>query len=265
MSFQPVIPASGYSGWIFLTKTLQSQQAVHAKSATLTRAEDYFRANIAKATTAEALVNDRRLLEVTLTAFGLEADIDAKAFIRKVLEEGTINSKAFASRLSDKRYQQLAFTFGYGNLGARVNLTGFADEILSKYKAKSFEAAVGTQDENLRLALNFEGGLADIIKNGTTDRAQFFTLMGNTPLRKVVDTALGLPTAFATLDIDKQLDQYKARLSSTFGTATFADLAKPENREKMIRLFLIRAEAAAQGNGYSQAQTALTLLRGITG
>ena len=38
---------------------------------------------------AADLVADRRLLKVALGAFGLEGEIDKKAFIRKVLEEGT--------------------------------------------------------------------------------------------------------------------------------------------------------------------------------
>lgn len=265
MSFQPLIPLGGYGGWLFLSKTLPSQQATHAKSPTVARAESYFRENITKATTPEALVKDRRLLDVALTAFGLQDDINAKAFIQKVLEGGTIKSDALASRLSDKRYAQFAFAFGYGNTGARVHLRGFADEILSRYKAKSFEAAVGTQDENLRLALNFDAAMRNITTSTTSERAQWFTMMGDAPLRKVFESALGLPSSFGALDIDQQLTQFQQRLSSTFGTSTFADMAQPEHREKMIRLFLVRADLAAQGGGYSKAQTALTLLQGLTG
>jgi len=77
MSFTPVIPMTGYAGWAFLSRTLERQQESFVESGTVKRAAEYFRENIGKATTAEALVGDRRLLEVALGAFGLEDDINA--------------------------------------------------------------------------------------------------------------------------------------------------------------------------------------------
>lgn len=265
MSFQPLIPLGGYAGWNFLSRTLPRQQEAFANSTEVKRAETYFRENIAKAKTAEDLVNDRRLLEVSLKAFGLEDDLNAKALIRKVLEGGTIKSDALANRLQDKRYAQFAFAFGYGNLGARVGGRGFADEILTKFKAKGFEAAVGEQDGNLRMALNFDNAMSNITQSASNDKAQWFLMMGDAPLRKMFETALGLPASFGALDIDRQLVEFKARARSTFGTEKLDEIARPENREKMIRLFMIRQEVASGSSGYNSGQMALTLLQGITG
>ncbi len=47
----------------------------------------YFEANIGKVETAADLVGDRRLLKVALGAFGMDGEIDKRAFLRKVLEE----------------------------------------------------------------------------------------------------------------------------------------------------------------------------------
>ena len=265
MSFQPLVPLGGYAGWNFLSRTLVRQQEAFAQSSEVKRAETYFRENIAKAKTPDDLLNDRRLLEVSLKAFGLEEDINAKALLRKVLEGGTIKSDALASRLSDKRYAQFAFAFGYGNLGARVANRGFADEILTKFKAKSFEAAVGEQDDNLRMALNFDGAMANITQGSASDKAQWFLMMGDAPLRKMFETALGLPSSFGALDIDRQLVEFKSRAQSTFGTDKLSEIAKPESREKMIRLFMVRQELAAGSSGYSSGQMALSLLQGING
>ena len=68
-------------------------------------------------TSAADLVADRRLLKVALGAFGLEGEIDKKAFVRKILEEGTADPASLANRLTDKSYYKLAEAFGFGDLG----------------------------------------------------------------------------------------------------------------------------------------------------
>ena len=262
MSFQPILPLSGYGGWSFLNRTIERQKDAYTESAPIKRATDYFRENIEKATTAEALVKDRRLLEVALGAFGLEEDINAKAFIKKVLEDGTIKDNALSSRLADKRYAQLAFTFGYGNIGARVNLTGFADQIIKRYESHKFEVAVGEQDGPMRQALNFETAVGDILTNAKTTNGQWYSLMGNPSLRSMFETALGLPSSFAAIDIDQQLTTFKERSERVFGTDRLADFTAPAKREEMIRMFLVRSEIASGTAGYSPAQMALALLQG---
>ena len=261
MSFQPVVPLSGYVGWRFLQRTLENQQAAFSDSQPITRATDYFRENISKVRTAEDLISDRRLLSVALGAFGLDGDINNKAFIRRILEDGTRADDALSNRLADKRYQDFSRTFGFGD--SPIPLTGlssFADKIISRFEDRQFERAVGEQNNDLRLALNVAPGLSDIISNTQSVNTQWFSIMGNAPLRNVVQTALGLPSGLASIDLDQQLEVFKERAKSVFGTEKPADLAAPEMQEKLIRLFLIRAEAA-NISATSGASTALTLLQ----
>lgn len=265
MSFQPIIPLGGLPGWAFLNRTLVRQQDAFASSVPVQRLTEYFRDNISKATSAEHLVNDRRLLQVALGAFGLDDDIDARAFIRKVLEDGTTSSSALSSRLTDKRYAQMAAAFGYGDPGAdgpatRIRPEGFADEIIARYRARQFESAVGEQDNDLRLALNLGPGLDELLDTTSGDRARWFALMGNPPLRRVFEVALGLPDSFGRLDIDQQLTTFRDRSQAIFGSADLADLASPDQREALTRRFLLRAEAAAFNATTNTASIALTLL-----
>lgn len=262
MSFQPVIPLTGLAGWSFLGRTLERQQALHADSAPQRRATDHFRANIANATSAEALVNDRRLLQVALGAFGLENDIDARAFIRKVLDEGTTREGALSSRLADKRYARLAETFGYGDLGPRVDEPDFAESIIARYDARQFEVAVGAQNNDLRLALNLDSALSDLLADTQGDRARWFALMGNPPLRNLFETALGLPSSLGRLDIDRQLSVFMDKAKVTFGSDNLADFAQDELREGLTRRFLIRSQAAAFSGFQSSASIAMALLSG---
>lgn len=115
MFFQPTVGTGGYLGWQVLQRTEETQRQTFEKSPVLERDIDYFRENIGNAKTAKDLVNDRRLLTVALGAFGLGDEIDKRAFIEKILTEGTETQDAFANRLNDPRFQALAKAFSYGN------------------------------------------------------------------------------------------------------------------------------------------------------
>jgi len=99
MTFQPVVPLSGYAGFAFLERTLETQQQAFNSSASIQRDTEYFLENIEKVETAEALVNDRRLFTVALGAFGLSDDINNKFFLQKVLEDGTLDPDALSNKL----------------------------------------------------------------------------------------------------------------------------------------------------------------------
>lgn len=260
MSFQPVIVGTGYGGWRFLSQTLPAQQKAFAESPAIATASEHFRATIGSVKTVDDLMADRRLLSVALGAFGLDDDINNKAFIRKVLAEGTLADTAFANRLSDKRYGALAREFGFGDLGARTGFSFFAPDMLARYEARQFERAVGGQSSDMRLALSLGQGIADVTETIPNPATQWFGIMGNPPLRTVFEKALGFPASFGRIDIDQQRQAFQERAMSTFGTDQVADFANPALQEKLIRLFLIRSEAAQSANTSSGA-TALTLLR----
>ncbi len=265
MSFQPVLPVGGYAGWKFLGRTLETQQAAFAKAPANLRDAEYFRANIAKATTAEALVADHRLMKVALGAFGLDDDLPNKAFIRKVLGDGTLQADALSNRLSDKRYAALAKAFGYDLQPPRVGQSDFADKILTAYDSRQFEAAVGDRDGNMRLALALQRDLGDVAAKTTSETTKWFTIMGTPPLRTVFEGALGLPSSFATLDIDRQLETLQDKTAALFGTPGVSQFSDPAQMEKLVRLFLVRAELAGGGGTVSGQSVALQLLQGATG
>lgn len=259
MTFQPVIPFSGYSGWLFLDRTGAAQKEAFVESAAVERITDTFRTRIASITSAEDLVKDRALLSVALGAFGLDDDINNTFFIRKVLEDGTSDPDALANRLADPRYRDLSATFGFGTGLVLTGLSVFADDIIDRYEAKQFEKAVGEQNNDLRLAMNLAPAMGDVLSGNQTDTGRWFAMMGNAPMREVFQTALGFPSSFAALDLDKQLEQFRARSEATFGSSRMEDISSPENQEKLIRLFLLRSETASAVT--STASIALTLLQ----
>jgi len=139
MSFQPVLPLSGFAGWSFLKKTMARQQVALQTVPAQVRDEAYFRDKIGKVKTAEQLVNDKRLLRISLAAFGLEADVNSKAFIQKILEGGTLKEGSLANKLADKQYQKLSAAFGFGDFKVpRTAISTFPDEILTQFRTRSF-------------------------------------------------------------------------------------------------------------------------------
>ena len=124
MSFQPTIPLPGIAGWRFLERTQGAQKAAFEKGPELQRDIAYFKEKIAGVTTAADLVADRRLLKVALGAFGLEGEIDKKAFVRKILEDGTTDPASLANRLTDKSWYKLAEAFGFGDSGRGADRRG---------------------------------------------------------------------------------------------------------------------------------------------
>lgn len=261
MTYQPVIPLSGYAGWRFLTNTLEKQKESYVQSPVIQRNAEYFRENIANVKTADDLVNDRRLLQVSLEAFGLGDDINSKAFIRTVLEEGTIDSDALANKLSDKRYAAMSKAFGFALGTPNTVMSDFADKILDRYQDRSFEVAVGEVDNDMRMAMNLEPALEQITDMASTNNGQWYSIMGNTAVREVFEVALGFPSSFAAIDVDQQLEQFKDRAAATFGTDQVVDFQSEETREKLIRLYMVRSEIA-DFSAASSGSIALTLLQG---
>ncbi|WP_204112714.1 DUF1217 domain-containing protein [Shimia biformata] len=227
----------------------------------LQRDTTYFRNKIGSITSARDLVADRRLLTVALGAFGLADDINSKAFVERILTDGTAGPEALANRLTDKRYRAISDAFGFGPFAIpQTARSGFADDIIARFERQNFETAVGDVDEAMRLALNAEREIEEIARADTSADAKWFTLMGSPPLRKVMETALGLPGSFGKLDIDRQLTVFREKSDKILGAGEVADLASADGIKKLVQRFLTMTQIADDG-AMSPMQISLTLLQ----
>lgn len=261
MSYTPVLPFGGYAGWSLLNRTMGRQMAAFTASPDIQRNETYFREKIGSIRTAEDLVSDRRLLSVALGAFGLEGDINNKYFILKVLNEGTLDSKSLANTLSDKSYLKLSEAFGFGDFSVpRTQLSDFADEILQKYEDRQFEAAVGAADDSLRLALSARRELPEIAAKQSTQRAGWYAVIGSRPMSSFLQTALGLPSEVAALNVDQQVEIYQKKAFEVFGTSDLALISGAESFEKLNRIYFARAQIS-EISFQSPGAVALALLQ----
>ncbi len=262
MTYTPVLPLGGYSGWQFLNRTLEDQTAALAGTPAQARDMAYFRETIGKVETAEALVKDYRLLRVALTAFGLQDDLPNKFFMQRILEDGVVDDDALANRLADKRYLEFSKAFGFGtDLPPLSRLPGFADKVLAKFEDRSFEQAVGEVDGDMRLVMNATRELPEMAAEEGSEATLWFRVMGNAPLRSVLETALGLPSSVGGLDLDRQLEIFQDRADAVFGSDSVRQFADPDNLDTLVRVFLARSQLS-QFTATSSASIALILLQG---
>ncbi|MEQ8897786.1 MAG: DUF1217 domain-containing protein [Roseovarius sp.] len=261
--FQPVIPLTGLPGWAMLNRTMEVQTKAFDASPSIVRDTEYFEATIPSIGSAADLVADRRLLRVALGAFGLQDDIDNRFLIRRVLEGGVTEPGSLANRLADDRYKQLSEAFGFGDvlLGPRTGDEGFGPDMTARFRTRSYEVAVGNQDESLRLAMNAAREMAEIGAEDATENTRWFRILGTPPLRTVFETAFGLPQGVGQLDLDRQLDIFRNAARDKFGVDSIDALTDPAVREDLIETYLLR-DQIKDVTGQSPQSIALTLLQG---
>jgi hypothetical protein len=259
MPFAPVVPVGGLAGLRFVERTYARQLDTFGQSPEIRGEIDHFLAHAGEARTAEALVGDRRLLRVALGAFGLEDEVDKRAFIRRVLEEGTLDPRALANRLADPAWREFSRALGYGDLGGLLGLAGVRQDIVERFRLRQFERAVGESDVNLRLALNFKREIGAAAS--APGEAGWLRILGSRPLRRVIEGAYGLPARFATLDIDRQRAVLEELTGRMFGASSPAILAAPENADRLVRRFLALAEAGAGPAPATRGAAALALMQ----
>lgn len=262
MPFPPAVPFTGLAGLRFLDRTYQRQFELFSSSPEIERRVDYFMQKAGEVRSLDDLMGDRRLLTVVLGAFGLDEDIGKRAFIRKVLEEGTVDSQAFANRLVEPAYRQMSKALGFGDVGGYLFQQETRQRIVDDYRTRQFEREVGESDLDLRLAMNFRREAVRIVEEGGTERTMWLKLLGSQPLRSVVEGALGLNAGFATLDLDRQVDEIGDRSRQLLGGDDPAALAEPAVMDAFVERFLLNAQLAnGQVSSTTRGLTALTVLQ----
>ncbi len=259
--FQPIIPAAGFVGWRLLQQTYDVQTANFNETSQIRRDTDYFKETIGNISTADELVADHRLLSVALGAFGLDEDLGNKFFIKKMLEEGVVAEDALANRFTDTRYHDMVEAFGFGPSEiTRTGLSLFTDEIVESYQVKQFEIAVGEQDPTMRIALYAQNELPEVVSGDTSEDQKWFTIMGQPAFRELFEGALGLPSSFSQIDIDKQREIFEERTKSIFGSGDLTQFESVEAVDRVISRYLVQSQVDAISVS-SSASIALTLLQ----
>ena len=204
-----------YTSYKLISSDLQTSLKRVAEQPDVKRETEYYLSRIGDIKTVDAFFADSRLYNYAMKAHGLDDMAYAKAFMRKVLTEGIDADDAFANKLSDNRYKELAQSLNFARHGELATTFERARTgVTEKYARQTLEVSAGTDNTGVRLALYFER-MASSITSG-------YSIIADDALARVVRTALGLPDEFAASDVDRQADYYENALD----LADFQDPAK---------------------------------------
>lgn len=294
MTFTPYIPSSGVAGWNFLQTTYDRQYDAFVKSGSLKNDTEYFAENIGKVTSSEDLLNDRRLLQVAVKAFGLEEEINYRALLQRALNEGTSADDALANTMNDDRYVKFSEAFGFGPGQSPLTSDSKAMQaVVDKFQSASFEEAVGEVDETMRTALfakramlevfgepdeddvsqlsvkeralkEFNEALEEI--NGDDDdtpdvtsvEEQWEDIIKRDVLTSFFDTALRMPATTAAMDQDELIETYREKALSIFGSDDPTVFFSADNKAQTLATYKTRATVNGETSSTITKTMALT-------
>lgn len=259
--FQPAIPVSGYGGWKFLQSTYSRQLENFADTSQVRNDRDYLTSRLSEPISREDFLDDRRLLRIAMTSFDLGGEEWKRGYIDKVLSEVTDPDSTFLARLNNSAYTAFAEAFAPDEEGM-ISLTGEQLTTLAdNYETAAFKLAVGEVDDNMRLSLNYQSRIVDIVATASSDQTILYRMLGDVPVRTVIEGALNLPGEFSKLDLDQQANMLKDKLSSQLGINDLQTLTDPARIDRMLERFHVM-ETVRNGtiDSLTPGATALTLL-----
>ncbi|MGJ8560763.1 MAG: DUF1217 domain-containing protein [Litorimonas sp.] len=265
MPIQPSLIGGSLSGYAFLKSTQERQQATFESSTDIKRNVDGMREKLSESFTLDDLMGDRQLLLPVLQSFGLESEIDKGAFVRRIISQGPDDPQGFAQRLNNDDFIELARVFAADNDGNIQLSASTVDDLVNGYKDKAFQTAVGEQEPDLRLALNFETEISDLAANSASDRSFWFKVIGSAPIMEVFNSAFILPTGFSNLDVDKQADYLQSRAEQKLGANPREILATSKGSDTVIKDFLLQRQIENGPSALTPGASALSLLSGGLG
>ncbi len=225
---QPIMAAT--LGYRMVEASLDKQMAAFRNSGSVKREIDYVKTAIAKVDNADELVKDYRLFRFVLSAYGLDSQIDAKAFMKKVLAQDWSNSNSLSNKLVDTRYREIAKAFNfYAGGNANLKKSSFIDGLVDKYVTAEFEKKTEQTNPGIRLALYFKRMAPKI--------TSWYQVMGDKPLYEVVRTALQIPAAGTDSGVESQAKVLEKRIG-------LAKLKDPKFLESVIGRFLANYDQA---------------------
>ncbi|WP_319411791.1 DUF1217 domain-containing protein [uncultured Cohaesibacter sp.] len=178
-----------------LNRDYQKSLDTLSQDAQVSRATENYLEKIRDIKSIDDFLDDYEVYSYAMKAFGLEDMTYAKAYMRKVLEEGVSSSDSFANQLTDTRFKEFAEAFDFENLGeATTAMSRTQDEVVDKYLEQTLESREGEENVGVQLALYFQNKASSITNP--------LELLGDEALAEVARTIAGIPDEAAGADID---------------------------------------------------------------
>lgn len=255
------IGAQGVLGWNIFKRAEGNLLEGLRRSAQIQDSISYFSSNIEKISSPDGLVDDYRMLSFVLKANGLGGDISNRAFIKKVIESNLSDQNSFANRLGDKRYARLAYSVADYWTGETEDINRSIKGSIDLYVERTLQERIGASDGNLALVLNARRELVSLAERASSEKSFWYEILGNVPLRTVLEGALGLSANYRKLDIDRQMESFSAAARLQLKIGSGVEVSLPEVIESIAKRYLARSAASASGSHGSPYGIALAILR----
>jgi len=225
------------STYLSISGNLAKWQGIAAKSPAVSQQTSYYVSNIGRAKSIDGLLENSRLYRYAMTAFGLSDRIDAKALIRKVLQQGVASPSSLANKLSDPRIKAFATAFDFSTYGEETTSRAeVRQDVVNLYMQQQLESDQGRKNPGVQLALYFRRQAPTV--------TSVYGILADKNLLTVVQTALGVSPMTSAQNIDVQ-----ARLLG--GKLKVADFQDPKKLESFIARFTAMYDSNASATRQS--------------
>jgi len=235
---------AGQTPVVALESAEQNQtQDVKATAAqpTVQHAIAAFTAGVQKATSVKQLLNNPAVMQVLLTANGLADQLNFTALAQKALTSNLKDPKSLANTLTDTRWKSVAQTYNFATKGLSViQNPATISTLANAYAEVTWRKSLDAQTPGLSNALTFRAEASTIT---SVDQ-----ILGDSVMRNVVTTALGLPLEIA---IQPLTTQEKA-ISSRIDIKQFKD---PKFVETFVQRYLIANNSSTNPNAPTTTAT----------
>jgi hypothetical protein len=237
------------SSYLTIANNINRWLAATAQNPGVSVATNYFEQNIGKVKSADDLVNNPRLFDYAMTAFGLGDMTYAQGLMKQVLAQGVTSSNALANTLPNPNILAFAKAFDFADNGASTtNSATLVANVVNRYLENSLQTAQGEQDPGVQLALYFQQNAPNI--------TSIYGILADKNLLTVVQTALGISPLTSAEPIDTQAHM----LSSLVNISDFKDPAKLQLFiERFAALYDSSSSSGANGGLSSASSPLLTL------
>lgn len=220
-----------------------------AKDPEVARDVASFRKAVGEAKDVNSLLSNPAAMKVLLTANGLADQISYSALAKKALLSDPSDTNSLVNKLSDTRWKTVAQTFDFATKGLSViKDSKVLDSIANGYAEAAWRQSLDKATPGLSNALTFRSQASTIT---SVDQ-----ILGDSVLREVVTTALGIPKQIAFQELPAQEQAISSRLDIT-------KLKDPKFVENFVQRYLVAASTNSTQSGSTDIMSLAVQARGL--
>jgi hypothetical protein len=215
---------STYLSFDLINRDMASSLKRISSQTQVTNDQAYYQENIGKVKSVDEFLDNYRLYNFAMTAYGLGDMAYAKAFMKQVLESDLSDTSSFANRLTDERYTNFAAAFNFGvssSTTAVAQSEGQMEDVFDLYNAQitALEDKTAEDTRYFKVMMGTAGNVTNVDQFLRNDelRNYIFNAYGidgqyynYTAVRGALTSDPNDPDSYYSKTYGAQLDSYNA-------------------------------------------------------